>query len=123
MAKFDFLEKDLNLDIAGVKFQRPLDSAFLKLMRDGKAEAEKMAEKAAGGKLTEKEALGFAREKINALLGDPEACKKIFTSREENLEDMSDILFFIAEEAIKLQERLKDTPRYRVLKRMEQKQP
>lgn len=121
MAKFEFLDKDLNLDIAGVKFQRPLDTAFLELMRNGKAEAEKMQEAAAGGKLTEKEALGFAREKINALLGDPEACKKIFASREENLEDMTDVLFFIAEEAIKLMERRKDTPRYRVLKRMEQK--
>lgn len=123
MAKFDFLEKDLNLDIAGAHFQRPLDTVFLELMRNGKAEAEKMAEKAAGGKLTEEEALGFAREKINALLGDPEACKKIFASREENLEDMVDVLFFITEEAIKLQERKKDTPRYRMLKRMEQKQP
>lgn len=123
MAKFDFLDKDLNLDIAGAHFQRPLDSDFLELMRNGKAEAEKMQEAAAGGKLTQEEALAFAREKINALLGDPEACKKIFTSREENLEDMVDVLFFITEEAIKLQERKKDTPRYRVLKRMEQKQP
>lgn len=123
MAKFDFLDKDLNLDIAGAHFQRPLDTAFLELMRNGKAEAEKMQEAAAGGKLTEEEALGFAREKINALLGDPEACKKIFASRKENLEDMVDVLFFIAEEAIKLMERRKDTPRYRMLKRMEQKQP
>ena len=123
MEKFEFLEKDLNLDIAGVKFQRPFDSAFFELMRNGKAEAEKMQEMAAGGKLTEKEALAFAREKINAISGDPEACKKIFSSREENLEDMVDILFYITEEAIKLQERRKDTPRYRVLKRMEQKQP
>lgn len=123
MAKFEFLDKDLNLDIAGAHFQRPLDSAFLELMRNGKAEAEKMQEMAAGGKLTLEEALAFAREKINALLGDPEACKKIFTSREENLEDMTDVLFFIAEEAIKLMERRKDTPRYRVLKRMEQEQP
>ena len=123
MAKFEFLDKDLNLDIAGAHFQRPLDSEFLELMRNGKAEAEKMAEKAAGGKLTEEEALGFAREKINALLGDPEACKKIFASRKENLEDMVDVLFFITEETIKLMERRKDTPRYRVLKRMEQKQP
>lgn len=123
MAKFDFLEKDLNLDIAGAHFQRPLDTAFLELMRNGKAEAEKMQEMAAGGKLTLEEALAFAREKINALLGDPEACKKIFASREENLEDMTDVLFFIAEEAIKLMERRKDTPRYSVLKRMEQKQP
>lgn len=123
MEKFEFLDKDLNLDIAGVKFQRPFDSAFFELMRNGKAEAEKMQEAAAGGKLTEKEALAFAREKINALLGDTEACKKIFASREENLEDMSDVLFFIGEEAIRLMERLKDTPRYRMLKRMEQKQP
>lgn len=123
MAKFDFLDKDLNLDIAGAHFQRPLDTAFLELMRNGKAEAEKMQEAAAGGKLTEEEALGFAREKINALLGDPEACKKIFASRKENLEDMVDVLFFITEETIKLMERRKDTPRYRVLKRMEQKQP
>ena len=123
MAKFEFLDKDLNLDIAGAHFQRPLDTAFFELMRDGKTEAEKMQEAAAGGKLTEKEALGFAREKINALLGDPEACKKIFASRKENLEDMVDVLFFIAEEAIRLMERRKDTPRYRVLKRMEQKQP
>lgn len=121
MEKFEFLDKDLNLDIAGAHFQRPLDTAFLELMRNGKAEAEKMQEMAAGGKLTEKEALAFAREKINALLGDPEACKKIFSSREENLEDMVDVLFFITEEAIKLQERRKDTSRYRVLKRMEQK--
>ena len=123
MAKFEFLDKDLNLDIAGAHFQRPLDTAFFELMRDGKAEAEKMQEAAAGGKLTEKEALAFARGKINALLGDPEACKKIFASRKENLEDMVDVLFFIAEEAIKLMERQKDTPRYRMLKRMEQKQP
>lgn len=123
MAKFEFLEKDLNLDIAGAHFRRPLDSAFLELMRNGKAEAEKMQEAAAGGKLTEKEALAFAREKINGLLGDPEACKKIFASREENLEDMTDVFFFITEEAIKLMERRKDTPRYRMLKRMEQKQP
>ena len=123
MAKFEFLDKDLNLDIAGAHFQRPLDSEFLELMRNGKAEAEKMQEAAAGGKLTEEEALGFAREKINAILGDPEACKQIFASREENLEDMTDVLFFIAEEAIKLMERQKNTPRYRVLKRMEQEQP
>ncbi len=96
MNGFEFRNRMLKLNIAGVEFEIEGNiGEKLARQKDALVGAAKAYQV---GKKTEEETISFYAEQINKTLGDKEAFAKIFKSRIADVRDCMDVLTYIANE-------------------------
>ena len=97
MSKFEFRDRNLELEIVGVKFNLEVNAALGDRMTEhGKALSE-LADDIEQGVMAKDTASDLCAKLIDDILGEG-TVKKIFTSRNVNFDDCVDILQFIIDE-------------------------
>lgn len=96
MKRFEFQKREVNLDIAGQAFVLPLNQstsdAMIAYGKGAQALAEALPDTAEGAE----QAWTFSKNCLDALLGAG-ATEKIFTGREQSLQDITDVMTYIAD--------------------------
>lgn len=105
MKKFEFQNNNLEIDIAGHKFQvNPIEDGLIEKIEEIGKESIKEAERIKKDNSSEsiKQGMEFMIKQIDALLGEG-AAKKIFEKRTINFFDVLDVLAYIKDSIVEFQ--------------------
>ena len=116
MSKFEFLDRSINLDIAGEKFVLAYgDGLSLRVQKCINDTAQFMKE-VQDGKKGDGDMPGFLRSTIDTILESDGAYERIFKNREPDVTETNDVVWYIIGEVRKKREELEETPTYQAMK-------
>ena len=100
--KFEFIDYNVNLDIAGQSFTMDCSSETGDYLKSVAAELRSLATALSNGEKTVDDAVSYGTEVIDHLLGDG-AATRIFATRKKRMSDIADLCMWLTEVATKFQ--------------------
>lgn len=100
--KFEFIDYNVNLDIAGQSFTMDCSSETGDYLKVVAAELRSLAAALSDGEKTVDDAVNYGTEVIDHLLGDG-AAASIFATRKKRMSDIADLCMWLTEVATKFQ--------------------
>ncbi len=100
--KFEFVDYNVDLDIAGQSFTMDCSSETGDYLKGVAAELRSLAAALANGEKTVDDAVNYGTDVIDHLLGDG-AADRIFAARKKRMSDIADLCMWLTEVATKFQ--------------------
>ena len=116
MTKFEFLNRTIELEIAGEKFVLTYGDDLAWRVQECMRDSAKLLEEVRAGRKGEDDVTPFLRDTIDKVLESDGACDRIFKGREPNAIEASDVVWYITGEVRKKREELEASPTYQAMK-------
>lgn len=105
--KFEFVNYDVDVEIAGQKFTFDCSSETGDYLKECSSELMNLAKQIEAGEKTVEDAIQYGVSMVDRLLGEG-AAEKLFSGRKKRLSDITDLCVWLTEVATKFQnERIK----------------
>lgn len=116
MSKFEFLDRKIELEIAGEKFVLTYGDDLAQRVQSCIDESIKFVKEVKAGKKGDNDVTLFLRSTIDRILESEGACDRIFKGREPEVVEANDIIWYIIGEVRRKREELEESPTYQAIK-------
>ena len=116
MSKFEFLDRKIELEIAGEKFVLTYGDDLAQRVQSCIDESIKFVKEVKAGKKGDDDVTLFLHSTIDRILESNGACDRIFKGRKPEVVEANDIIWYIIGEVKKKREELEATPSYQARK-------
>lgn len=116
MSKFEFLDRKIELEIAGEKFVLTYGDDLARRVQSCMSESTALIKEVKAGKKGDDDVTLFLHSTIDRILESNGACDRIFKGREPEVIEANDIIWYVIGEVRKKREELEATPTYQAMK-------
>lgn len=116
MSKFEFLNRKIELEIAGEKFVLTYGDDLARRVQSCMSESVELIKEIKAGKKDDDAVTRLLHRSIDRILESDGACDRIFKGREPEVIEANDIIWYIIGEVRKKREELEASPSYQARK-------